>query len=433
MRPHPVGVALLLLALGAAGATATHAAADSSSDDWDDDWNGDARGLVWSGFLEGAGGMRVDGGTEPTQATLGEIRARAETGWVRERLVLSFKGDALHDEALGHSDLLVRELSLQFPIGAATDVKAGRQVLTWGTGDLLFLNDLFPKDFESFFAGREDDYLKAPANALRVTAYRDLVNIDLVWMPIFKPDIYLDGSRFSFFNPTSGTIEAPDPPLHAISPDRRLGNGEIALRLFKRVESVEYAVYGYRGYFNQPTALDSQGRLTFAPLSSLGASIRRPWGPGLFNAEVAWYDSRDDANGRDPNVPNSQTRWLVGYERELVTNLTGGVQYYGERIQQHAGLRSTSPEGLPTPDKWRSVITARLTYRALRDNLVMGMFVFVSPNDRDYHLRPNVTYRLSDAWQLAGGLNLFGGRQDHTFFGQLEDNSNLYFRIRRYY
>ena len=59
----------------------------------------------------------------------------------------------------------VRDLTLSFSAGASTDVSIGRQVITWGTGDLVFLNDLFPKDFVSFFAGRDDDYLKAPGDA----------------------------------------------------------------------------------------------------------------------------------------------------------------------------------------------------------------------------------------------------------------------------
>lgn len=422
-----VGLAAVLHALAAAGASD-----EASDEDWGDDWNDAGAGVVWSGFAELAGGLRIEG-SEPTRATLGELRARAETEWVRGRWSMSFKGDALGDPVLGEAELAVRELAVRTDLGSAVDLKAGRQVLTWGTGDLLFLNDLFPKDFESFFAGREDDYLKAPADAVRVTAYHRAINADLVWMPVFEPDVYLDGSRFSFFNPASGRIEAPDPPIRAERPERTPANGEFALRLFRRIGAGEVAAYGYRGFFKQPTARDESGGLTFAPLHVAGASLRRPWGPGIFHAELAWHRSRDDGAGRDPRGPNSQLRWLVGYERELVTHLTGSVQYYGERVQHHAALRASTPSGTPVPDRWRTVLTGRLTLRAVRDNLQLGAFAFVSPSDRDFHLRPQVSYRLSDRWQVAGGLNLFGGSKDHTFFGQLQDNDNVYVRVRRYY
>ncbi len=73
------------------------------------------------------------------------------------------------DSGDGAFDL--REASLVFSPSADTDVKVGRQILTWGTGDLVFINDLFPKDWVSFFIGRDVEYLKAPSDALKVSAF----------------------------------------------------------------------------------------------------------------------------------------------------------------------------------------------------------------------------------------------------------------------
>jgi len=67
------------------------------------------------------------------------------------------------------------------------NMRFGRQVLTWGTGDFLFLNDLFPKDFNSFFIGRADEYLKAPSNSVQTTFMMKKVGLDLIWTPIFEP------------------------------------------------------------------------------------------------------------------------------------------------------------------------------------------------------------------------------------------------------
>lgn len=405
---------------------------DAWDEAWEDDWDDEPSGVVWTGFVEAAYGTRTDGGDDPAKATLGELRGRVETEWTAERWSAALKADALQDAALHDTGAEIRELAIQLPVGRRFDIKAGRQVLTWGTGDLLFLNDLFPKDFESFFAGRDDEYLKAPSTALRTTGYFDWLNVDLVWTPEFEPDVYLDGERFSFFDPARGDIAVHDPPLSADRPEG-LSSGEVALRLFKRVGATELAVYGYDGYFKQPSAVNANGRATFAPMSALGASVRAPLGSGLVNAEASWYESRDDGNGDDPAIPNSQARWLIGYEREVVTNLTGGLQYYGERIADYGALRATHPDPDTLPEKWRSLLTLRLTYRALRDNLTLGLFAFYSPSDEDYHLRPTVSYRLSDAWQLSGGVNAFGGEHPYTMFGQLEDNTNVYLRLRRYY
>ncbi len=62
-------------------------------------------------------------------------------------------------------------------------ITLGRQILTWGTGDLVFINDLFPKDWVSFFIGRDVEYLKAPSDALKVSAFSSWANLDLVYTP----------------------------------------------------------------------------------------------------------------------------------------------------------------------------------------------------------------------------------------------------------
>lgn len=389
----------------------------------DDEWDEEAGGLQWHGFAEAGYGRRLDRDPRlPAVKTLGELRLRAETSWVGDALTLSFKGDAWYDDYLSELDGELRDFSLLTSPSDAVDLKIGRQVLTWGTGDLLFLNDLFPKSWVSFFAGRDDEYLKAPSDAVRMTAYTQAINIDFVWTPVFEPDEYLTGSRFSFFSPSAGDIVAPSPPLSAATPSRTFDNGEFALRLFRTSGSTEYALYLFRGFFKQPG---------FAPLASLGGSLRRPLGGGLLNAEFAYYDSRDDRGGDDPALPNSQLRLLLAYEFEAATRFNVGFQYYVEWMQDHGRLIASSPNPGFEPAERRQLLTNRLSYRLRRDRLRLSLFSFYSPTDKDYYLRPTVSYRHSDRWTISGGLNFFGGERIHTFFGQLEDNSNAYVWARR--
>lgn len=403
---------------------------DDWAEDWGDSWEDEEGGVVVTGFAELAAGMRADSdGPVGRRMTLGDARLRAEAEWIGDALEANAVGDLWYDAVTSDFEVEVRDLTVAFSPTDDIDVTAGRQVLTWGTGDLLFLNDLFPKDFVSFFAGRDDEYLKAPSDTVRVGYYNDLANVDVAWTPRYQPDEYLTGQRFSFFSPQAGQVVAPDPPIGAVEPR----SYELAVRLYRTVRGVEYAAYGYHGYFKQPTAIDADGRLTFAPLTSLGASVRLPLWSGLFNAEFAWYDSRDDGDGDDPRVPNSQVRFLAGFERELVANFTAGFQYYLEHTRDHDALLANSPTPQFEPDEYRHVLTNRLTYRIDQDRWTLSLFTFLSPSDEDFYLRPSVTYRQSDEWQFTTGGNWFGGRKDHTFFGQLEDNSNLYVRIRYNY
>jgi hypothetical protein len=406
------------------------AAFDDAFDDFDEGFGAADDGLVWSGFIEGAYGRRIDADPAFSRQSLGELRGRVETEWANDSLLFSFKGDLLYDDYESDWDADARELSLQLSPGESLDLKLGRQVLTWGTGDLLFLNDLFPKSWVSFFAGREDEYLKAPSDAARLTWYTDAVNVDAVWSPQFEPDDYLTGERFSFFFPLAGRIVAPRPPLDAPVPDDGIGDGELAVRLFRTVGSTEYAGYLYRGFFKRPLGLDAAFQPTFPALSVYGGSLRRPLGRGLVNAELAFHDSRDDPEGTDPLVPNDQLRVLLGYEFEARARFTVGLQYYAERTMNYADLLATSLAPEFEAARTRHVLTNRLTYRTPRDRLTLSLFTFYSPNEDDFYLRPGLSFRQSDRWTVSTGANLFGGDEPHTFFGQLEDNSNVWVRVR---
>lgn len=395
----------------------------------DDDWAEEDASTLWTGFVEAGFGTRF--AADPLVAgrsTLEDVRWRVETEWQPDRYTVDLQLDTGFDGVENQWFADIRNLSVGFTVGESTDVAVGRQVQTWGTGDLLFLNDLFPKDFQSFFSGRDDEYLKAPGNAIRVTHFSPAVNVDFVWTPEFEHDIYLTGERFSFFSPLAGANIAPR--FTALEPKRSIDNGEFALRLFRTIDSSEYALYAYRGFYKQPSALTPSLRPTFASMSAIGASLRRPAGPGLFNAEASYYDSRDDGDGTNPLVPNSQLRLLAGFEWEAKANFTVGLQYYLEWTLDYDALLANSLAAEFEPDERRHLITNRMTWRAGMDKFTTSLFTFYSPSDNDFYLRPQFTYRHSDQWSLVVGGNVFGGSSNQTFFNQLQDASNAYLRLR---
>ena len=410
-------------------------AALAQDDDWGDDgWSDEsAMPVEIHGFVEAAGASRiVSDPAQPGDFLLNEARFRLDLAHFTDRATFRFKGDVVADAVTEEIDLDIREALVTLQPSDAFAVRAGRQVMTWGTGDLVFLNDLFPKDFVAFFIGRDDEFLKAPANAIRATAYSGLANLDLVWLPRFTPDRFLTGERLSFFDPGTGQrvgLENLPAPVEALRPATTLENGEVAARLSRTLGSVEAALYGYVGFTGQPVAFDTvAARRTFAPLNVWGASLRGPLAGGISHAEVAYHDVRDDRDGTDPFQPNSQLRALVGHERELISDLTLGLQYYLEHtLDYDAFLAANLAPGFPS--ETRHLVTSRWTYRLRQQTVALSLFSFWSPNDGDVHLRPRAVYDWSDAVALTLGGHLFFGEAP-TFFGQLEDNTNLYARIR---
>jgi hypothetical protein len=375
----------------------------------------------------------VDDAAQPDDILLGEARFRLDLAHYGDRADLFFKGDFVADDVAGDTYVDIRQAAILLRATRWLDVRAGRQVLTWGTGDLLFINDRFPKDFVSFFVGRADEYLKAPSNSLKATFYTSAVDIDFVWTPVFTPDTYITGERLSFFDPSiPGLTSATDMggSLEAEEPAKLWENGQFAGRLYRTVGGYELAAYGYVGFTNQPAAFDSTAMMpTFSRLGVWGASARGNLLGGIGNIEGAYFDSYDDRNGTEPNIPNSEARWLAGYERELRANLTTGLQYYAEWTLDHDSLLANSPAPKYAPEEMRHLITLRLTQRLRQQPLTPSLFVYYSPNEKDGYARPVVDYKWSDAVTVTLGANLMWG-DEHTFFGQLQDNSNVYARLR---
>lgn len=412
-----------------------------SSDLWADSvWDShDIETLPYSfsGFVEVAAGNRVsDDNAVTTKSTLRDARLQVRGEYALTASKLSLRADLWYDGVKHKRETQVRELAWQGNLawlgdwGNAFDLKIGQQVLTWGTGDYVFLNDLFPKDYQSFFSGRDDEYLKAPSASIKLSGYWQAVNLDIVVTPKFEPDVGITGEVFSFFSAQAGRNIAP---AYTVSDDNTPEGSEIAVRAYRAFGSKEIALYGYRGYTKQPTATDMSGAPRYSRLNVLGASIVMPLGKGIANAEYAYYRSREDVDGTNPLVTNSQSRYLIGYSQELFTNITGSMQWYTEAIHHHDALLEHSFYPEYEQEKYRHWITSRLTWQAWRQTLTVNGFLFVSPSDHDGYLKANITYAPTDDWQVRGGVNLFRGDDEFTFFGQFEDASNVYFAFRYFY
>src|SRR3989338_1254232 len=176
-----------------------------------------------------------------------------QAGWVASwHPEFFYKGDLLVDEYEEAVRYQIREGHVSASPFSWLDMKLGRQILTWGTGDLLFINDVFPKDFVSFFIGRDDEYLKVPSDAARLSVFRPCASLDVVLTPFFAPNTAIAGDRLSFFDTTLGRLAGEEADRLLTEPSFQPKNTEIASRLYRKLGSYEAALYAFRGFFKQP-------------------------------------------------------------------------------------------------------------------------------------------------------------------------------------
>jgi hypothetical protein len=401
----------------------------------------DKLGINLNGFLDYRVGQRLQHDDHADDDILNEARFQLDLSKDIKEVTLRIRADLLYDALdedasdidleRGDGWLDLREANAMFSPTDWMDVKIGRQILTWGTGEYLFVNDLFPKDWVSFFNGRDQEYLKAPSDALFVSMFPGWADIYIAYTPRFDPDRYITGESISYYNALAGTRAGDDAIQNPSVQNDWFKDDEIAIRIAKNVGSYELSGYFYDGYWKSPGGMDlTTMRGIFPDLRVYGASARGTLGKGIANVEIGWYESRNDKDGDDPFINNSEFRFLVGYQREMGRDLTLGLQYYLEYMNDYGDYKRTLPAGMKARDHDRHVTTISLTKLLMSQNLRLSLFAYYSPSDHDVFIRPSANYKINDSWQASIGANIFAGKYEHTFFGQFEHNSNVYVSAR---
>lgn len=385
----------------------------------------------YHGFYEVRAGSRLQNDPHQKDLSIMEARYQFDLFSMRDWGDIKVKGDVYGDavEEKGVFDL--REANIFARPADFMDVKLGRQVLTWGTGDLIFINDLFPKDWQSFFIGRDTEYLKAPSDAVKVSLFMEWANLDVAYTPEFDSDRFISGERLSYWNPMLGDRAGED---NTLSTERRrefFEEDELALRLYRNISNYELALYGYWGYWKSPGGFnEAMTDAIFPELYVYGASVRGTLGKGIANAEIGYYDSVDDRDGDNFLINNSEIRYLIGYTQDIGRDFTAGLQYYVEQMLDYDEYEDNQPVGMPTRDEFRHLTSLRLTKLLMNQNLRLSLFTYYSPSDEDVYMRPIANYKASDNLAVEVGSNIFFGDESYTFFNQFHNNTNAYLGVR---
>jgi hypothetical protein len=422
---------------------------DFEDDDFKEEGsNGLPLGISFTGFLELDQGMNItgkgplrEGNDNPIDWVLANRRFRLQASRLTEKSGIYLKIDFIRDEVIGETFVDIRELRLQYRLFKWMDLSIGRQVSTWGVGDMLFINDLFPKNWVAIFSGRDREDMKDSSTSLRATSYFGGFTLDVVYHPRFTADTTPRGCYFPVFDPNTGQLtgntgNCDDYYNIYVKPATRK-NSEIAAALKKRFGGMELALYGYYGFYKNPRGLtfntDINLLLPYYPkLAAFGASLEGQVGPGIFSTEVGYYDSREDPSGTNPLIENSMFKYLVGYRMDLNAHLSAGVQWYREIMQDYGAYRASVAYNPYSKKKNQDTFTLRLTYKAQQETLWFSLFSYVRPQDKDSFTMVEITKRLDNHFSVAGGINIFTGENfyEDREFGMQRYEDNVYLRLK---
>jgi hypothetical protein len=389
-----------------------------------------AEGISLNGFVQShvaARTSRVDcaDGTEcdfPAIDLRGELAAEGKDAAGNAGFLGRF--DLLRDIALAETRLETRELYGDLNSEKLV-ARLGRQVITWGVGDLLFINDTFPKDPVALFTGQPLQNFKLGSDALKLNAYTAPANLEIV-IAGFRPDNTPTGRRFVLPDPFPAGL-----PRRIEEPGNSVGELEVSARAYRYLDNWELSGYASHTHFHTQARRVIAGEVvgTYPRLNTVGASLTGSALKGVFGLEMGYYESVQDREGRDPSIDNSQFRGLIGYTQQPWNDATLGLQLYGEWMRDSHNYRETLPEGFPVKDRVRKVTTLRFTQLFAHQTVTFNVFTFVGLSENDHYIIPSLRYAFSDNLWAEVGANVFGGNRNGTF-GSLQDNRNVYLTVR---
>ena len=345
------------------------------------------------------------------------------------------KGDLFHDVVAGQFGVDLREGYIDLRLGPL-DLRAGRQILTWGVGDLLFISDVFPKDWVDYFTGKPMEFLKLGVDGLRAKLSWASVDAEIIAMPAFEGDRLPTGDRFSVVDPLGNIVERSEE-----RPQSTYQNTEVAGRLHVQVSGWDISAYGYKGFWRAPALLlDNLMQPTsltqiYPELNMLALSVQGGFAGNVFGAELGYYDSAQDRRGDNPLINNTEFRALLNTQLSFWPDSTLGLQYFAVLMDDYGAYEATLPSGFPKVSRLRSTITLRVEQQLLDQDLRISFFALYGINDEEGFLRPMISYNLSDKLEFSGGATLFIAARDasNAFVGALRNSDNLFVLLRHFF
>ncbi len=285
------------------------------------------------------------------------------------------------------------------------DLRAGRQIITWGVADGLRLTDVIsPMDYTEFLAQDYDD-IRMPVGALRLRYSREKWCFEAVAVPVSSFfDLPTDAE-----NPWSvGQIPIGD------EPKRRLSNMEYGGRLSVFLSGVDFSLSALHTYNKMPVVCNGVGE--YRRMTMLGADVSVPVGQFVVRGEVAEYlDEEQSAMGVSEVPRAASTNALIGLDWYAGNDWSLSAQY-SHKYVAWGDIRNTG------------LATLRVSKDLLHNTLALQTFAYIDVTNGGVFNRLSADYALNDQLHAIIGYDYF--HADRGMFTVYSKNSELFFKLK---
>lgn len=280
------------------------------------------------------------------------------------------------------------------------DVRAGRQIITWGVADALRITDIIsPMDYTEFLAQDYDD-IRMPVGGLRVRYSREKWNMEAVAIPVS-----------SFFDlPTDAENPWSVGPIAiGAEPSHNAYNMEYGGRLAFFLSGIDFSFSALHTWNKQPVLCNGVGE--YRRMTMLGADVSVPIGKFVVRGEVAEYLDELQTDG----TRTASTNTLLGIDWYAGNDWTLSAQYSHKYValEEH---RNTA------------LSTIRISKELLHNTLALQTFAYIDVTNGGIFNRLSADYALNDQIHAVFGYDYF--HADDGMFAIYNKNSELFFKLK---
>lgn len=275
------------------------------------------------------------------------------------------------------------------------DIRAGKQIISWGVADGLRVTDLIsPMDYTEFLAQDYDD-IRVPVGALRVRYLRNSWSLEAVMVPV--PEFFKIPTDPA--NPWSlGTL----PP--EVRPDPIAKNMEYGVRLSSFLGGVDFSLMALRTWSKMPELLVDH--LGYHRMTVVGGDLSIPFGNFVFRGEIADYiNDQGDHQG----------------------NALAGLDWYpGSDWNVSAQFNQSFGAG-----EHSSLATLRVSKALLNNALTLSTFAYADVRDLGVFNRFSADWAATDQIHVILGYDYFYAEEG--MFALYAHNSEVWLKLKYCY
>ncbi|MDH5717752.1 MAG: hypothetical protein OEZ22_08950 [Spirochaetia bacterium] len=313
------------------------------------------------------------------------------------------------------------------------DIRIGKQQIIWGKADGVFITDIVsPKDMREFLLPDFEE-IRIGVTGVKSDLYWEDHTLQFIWLPVFS------GTRPPEIN-SIWRPEASFPVMPVFHEDNEkvensLKNSEAFAKYSLMTSQIDFELMGGYTWDDDPvmhvyktinpvtkqiTALDVYPE--YHRLAAAGGSFTFTLGPFVLRGEGAYYSGKyfnsTASELKDSVIEKNYVNYMTGVDF-TIWDIKNSTQFIQKIILDHTSDLND--------DKFQNLATYLISRDFLNETLNIQFFVYYDIDNKSSLMRPKITYKYADGFDILLAANIFTGSQGK--FGQYNDNDMVYSKI----